>query len=221
VLASILARTCDNDGEHCPRARRSFLQHLLRTRTVPVVALVLSLAAVVFLVSRRAPQGGVESAGFVYGNDIVHQSAFNYEALLKGDMVPQVVSDRPDNVRSYFNGKTGFPVFIPAMKECTLIGGGINEYHGMRLAHVLYKHGVQLIYLYQVCRESAMNGDTLHLSREAKTDLDRTGWHCCTAPDGAVVVLWVRGRTLFAAVSPMDSEHLIAHLSEADVPGAW
>jgi hypothetical protein len=221
VLASILACTLNNDAAHSPAARRSFPQFLLRTRTVPVIALVLSLAAVVFLISRRAPQSGVESAGIVSGSDVVHQSAFNYEALLKGDMVPQVVSDCPDNVRSYFQGKTAFPVFIPAMKECTLIGGGVDEYHGMRLAHVLYRHGVQLIYLYQACRESVMKGDTLHLSREAKNDLDRTGWHCCTAPDGAAVVLWVRGRTLCAAVSPMNSEHLIAHLSEADVPGAW
>ena len=141
--------------------------------------------------------------------------------MLKGEIVPQVLSDRADNVRTYFNGKTEFPVFIPAMRECTLVGGIVNEYHGMRLAHVLYRHGRQMIYLYEACRESVMKGDTLHLSREAKADLERTGWHCCTAPDGAAVVLWVRGRTLCAAVAPMNSDHLMAHLAEADVPGAW
>jgi hypothetical protein len=151
----------------------------------------------------------------------VRQSASNYEAVLKGEIVPQVVSDRPEYVRAYFKGKTGFPVFIPAMKECTLVGGTVNEYHGMRLAHVVYKHGLQFIYLYQACRESVMKGDTLHLSREAKNDLERTGWHCCTAPDGAAIVLWVRGRTICAAVAPMNSGHLMAHLAEADVPGAW
>jgi len=174
-----------------------------------------------YVLSRQASPGGVESAGFVSGSDVVRQSASNYEAVLKGEIVPQVVSDCPDNVRTYFQGKTTFPVFIPAMKECTLVGGSINDYHGMRLAHVLYKHGLQFIYLYQVCRESVMKGDTLHLSREAKNDLDRTGWHCCTAPGGAAVVLWVRGRTLCAAVAPMNSQHLMAHLAEADVPDAW
>ena len=221
VLATILARTLNSDAPPVSRPARAFADLLRRPRTAPVIAFVLSFAVIVFVLSRRPPSGGLEAAGFVPGSDIVRQSASNYEAMLKGEIVPQVVSDRPESVRTYFQGKTGFPVFIPAMKECTLIGGIANDYHGMHLAHVLYKHGLQFIYLYQACRESVMKGDTLHLSRDAKNDLDRTGWHCCTAPDGAAVVLWVRGRTLCAAVAPMNSEHLMAHLAEADVPGAW
>jgi hypothetical protein len=221
VLASILAGTLHSDRSPAPHSPRAFTDFLRRPRTGPVVAFVLSFAAIVYVLSRHAPPEGVEVAGFVPGSDIVRQSASNYEAVLKGEIVPQFVSDRPDNVRTYFQGKTGFPVFIPAMKECTLLGGIANDYHGMRLAHVLYKHGLQFIYLYQACRESVMKGDTLHLSREAKNDLDRTGWHCCTAPDGAAVILWVRGHTLCAAVAAMNSEHLMAHLAEADVPGAW
>ena len=45
--------------------------------------------------------------------------------------------------------------------------------------------------------------------------------NCCTAPGGAAIVLWVRGRTICAAVAPMDGTHLMAHIAEADVPGAW
>ncbi len=222
LLSSILAGTLASDVPRGPGHVRVFADFLRRPRTAPVVAFVLSFAAIVFILSRHAPPAdGLETAGFVSGSDIEHQSATNYEAVLNGKIVPQVISDRPENVRNYFEGKTGFPVYIPAMKECTLVGGSVNEYHGMRLAHVLYKHGLQFIYLYQACRESVMKGDTLHLSREAKNDLDRTGWHCCTAPDGAAIVLWVRGRTICAAVAPMNSGHLMAHLAEADVPGAW
>ncbi|HTY57285.1 MAG TPA: zf-HC2 domain-containing protein [Bacteroidota bacterium] len=220
VLASILDGTLHSD---ISRAQgRSFIDFLRRPRTVPVAAFVFSFALIVYLFSRHAAQeSSVEAAGFLSGSDIVHQSAANYEAVLRGEIVPQILSDRAENVRTYFNGKTEFPVFIPSMRECTLVGGIVNDYHGMRLAHVLYRHGRQMIYLYEACRESVMKGDTLHLSRAAKSDLERTGWHCCTAPDGAAVVLWVRGRTLCAAVAPMNSDHLMAHLAEADVPGAW
>lgn len=212
----------DRDVPRGPGPARAFADFLRRPRATPVVAFVLSIAALVYILSRHAPvPDGVATAGYVPGSDIVRQSASNYEAVLKGEIVPQVVSDRPENVRAYFKGKTGFPVFIPAMKECTLVGGVVNEYHGMRLAHVVYKHGLQCIYLYQACRESVMKGDTLQLSREAKNDLNRTGWHCCTAPDGAAIVLWVRGGTICAAVAPMNSGHLMAHIAEADVPGAW
>ena len=221
VLASILACTLQSESRLPSVSGLSIVEFFRHPRVIPVLACLLSFAVVMVVFSRHAPRVGAESVGFVTGSDIEHQSASNYEAVLNGTIVPQVVSDCPENVRTFFRGKTGFPVFIPAMKECTLVGGSINDYHGMRLAHVLYKHGLQYIYLYQACRESVMKGDTLHISHEARNDLDRTGRHCCTAPDGAAIVLWVRGRTFCAAVAPMNSEHLMAHLAEADVPGAW
>jgi anti-sigma factor RsiW len=220
VLASILEGTRACDASRVPSL--VFADILHRPRSMSVVAVILSLAAIAYVLTRQfPPAAGVEAAGFVSSSDIVRQSASNYEAVLKGEIVPQVVSDRPEHVRAYFRGKIGFPVFIPAMKECTLVGGIVNDYQGMHLAHVVYRHGLQFIYLYQACRESVMKGDTLHLSREAKNDLNSTGWHCCTAPDGASIVLWVSGRTICAAVAPMNSGHLMAHIAEADVPAAW
>jgi anti-sigma factor RsiW len=219
VLASILAGTLESEAP-APSggAPGSFLR---RAHRAPLAAFVLAFAIVVYVFTRHTPADGVETAGFVSGSDIVGQSASSYEEMLKGRVAPQMVSESADNVRTYFRGKTGFPVYIPAMKECTLVGGSVSEYHGMRLAHVIYRHGLQFISLYQACRESVMKGDTLHLSAQAKNDLDRTGWHCCTGPDGEAVVLWVRGKTICAAVAPMKSDHLMAHLAEADVPGAW
>ena len=191
------------------------------SRARAAAAFLLAFASVVWFIARPGADPAVHEASLASVDDIVGQSVAEYEAVLKGNMVPQVVSDRPDNVRTYFQGKTGFPVYVPAMRECTLVGGGVDEYRGMRLAHVLYRHGRQLIVLYQACRASVMEGDTLRLSCQARSDLDRTGWHCCTAPDGAAIVLWIRGRTICAAVGGMNGEHLMAHLAEADEPGAW
>jgi len=190
-------------------------------RARAAAAFLLAFASVAWFLSRSGGDPGVREAAVASVDDIERQSVTNYEAVLNGKSVPQVVSDRPDNMRTYFQGKTGFPVYVPAMRECTLVGGGVDEYRGMRLAHLLYRHGRQFIYLYQACRASVMEGDTLHLSCQARSDLDRTGWHCCTAPDGAAIVLWIRGRTICAAVGGMNGEHLMAHLAEADEPGAW
>ena len=221
VLDSILAGTCQGTISPLLRDARPLTIFHRHPLARPIAAFILSFAAVVYFFTHVPAHDQVASASVFPVNDIVRQSASNYEAVLKGEIVPRGAAECPDDLRTYFQGKTAFPVFVPAMKECTLVGGVVNEYHGMRLAHVLYKHGLQFIYLYQACRESVMNGDTLHLSHEAKSDLERTGWHCCTAPDGAAIVLWVRGRTICAAVAPMNGEHLMAHLAEADVPGAW
>lgn len=186
-----------------------------------LLALSLSSAAVLLLIIHPSSRTPAVNAAGIGPNDVILQSISNYQAVLKGEFTPQVVSDRPERVRTFFDGKTEFPVFVPEMKECILVGGIVNDFHGMRLAHVVYKHGQQTIYLYQACRESVMKGDKLQLSSEAKSDLERTGWHCCTAPDGAAIVLWTHGKTLCAAVSAMKGDHLRAHLLDADVTSAW
>ena len=221
VLEAILAGTCGTASRVADSRTRRFTLRHTPSGARAAVAFMLAVAAVAWFTVRPASDPEVHEAAVAAVDDIVRQSVTNYEAVLHGTMVPQVVSDSPDNVRTYFHGKTGFPVYVPSMRECTLVGGGVDEYHGMRLAHVFYRHGMQLIYLCQACRASVMQGDTLRLSREARSDLDRTGWHCCTAPDGAAIVLWVRGRTICAAVAPLNGEHLMAHLAEADEPAAW
>jgi len=221
VLEAILAGTSRGAETIFARGARPLHMWQSTPRARAAAAFLLAFASVVWILSRPSSVSGAREASVASVDDIVGQSVANYEAVLDGRMVPQVISDRPDNVRTYFQGKTGFPVYVPSMRECTLVGGGVDEYRGMRLAHVLYRHGRQFIVLYQACRASVMEGDTLRLSCEARSDLDKTGWHCCTAPDGAAIVLWVRGRTICAAVAPMNGEHLMAHLAEADEPGAW
>ena len=221
VLEAILAATSRPVETLLASRARSLHAWQTNPRARAAAAFLLAFASVVWLFARSADGPHEREASLASVGDIVDQSVANYEEAVNGRMVPQVVSDRPDNVRTYFQGKTGFPVFVPSMRECTLVGGGVDEYRGMHLAHVLYRHGRQLIYLYQACRASVMEGDTLALSCEARSDLDRTGWHCSTAPDGAAIVLWVRGRTICAAVGRMNGEHLMAHLAEADEPGAW
>ena len=221
LLEAILAATSRPVGVLLASGIRPLRAWQATPRARAAAAFLCAFASVVWLLNRPATDSSAGDASLASMDDIVGASVASYEAALTGRMVPQVVSDRPDNVRTYFQGKTGFPVYVPAMRECTLVGGGIDEYRGMRLAQVLYRHGRQLIFLCQACRASVMEGDTLRLSCKARSDLDRTGWHCCTAPDGAAIVLWVRGRTICAAVGRMNGEHLMAHLAEADEPGAW
>jgi anti-sigma factor RsiW len=187
------------------------------------VAFALSFAVVVVLVWRHGaglpPLPPADSTG----SDIVHQSMHAYQSALKGDLAPQISSEVADCVRSYFNGKTEFPVLVPELKECTLVGGGVNDYHGATFAHIVYKHGQQVISVYQACRETVMKGEKLHLSPEAREELARTGWYCCTTADGASIVVWVNGATICAAVAPMDRDHLMAHFVDANAgdTGAW
>lgn len=221
VVAAILDCIAREDAAAPPALmRRAALRwNTVGTRTA--VAFALSFAAVVFLLSRNDTGFSPMPPSDVTGSDIIGQSVNAYRSVLRGDVAPQIVSEVPDCVRSFFNGKTEFPVLVPAMKECTLIGGGVNDFQGTTLAHVVYKHGGQTISVYQACRETVMKGEKLHLPREALEELARTGWYCCTTPEGATIVVWTKGATLCAAVALMNREHLMAHLVDAGDAGAW
>lgn len=225
VPAEILARILQAIGseEQAGFSPRRSLREMFRQSVIikPAIAFVLSFAALVFFLSRPGsviPPATMSDAG---GSELVMQSEANYQAVLRGEMLPQVLSDIPGRVRTFFEGKTEFPVMVPVMRECTLVGGTLNEYHGAPLAHLVYKHGDQTIYLYQACRATVMKGERIHLCPEATREIERTGWYCGTTPRGDGIVVWTKGKTICAAVAPMTGEHLMAQLADADHVGAW
>jgi len=210
VILNRLAKETDVASAPVRRTRMS----ATTVRTVFAFAAVL----VVVLIFAR-PEVRIWQPGAQEGTvpDVVHQSHETFDAMIGGGWKPEMVSTQPDFVKNYFVGKTDFPVHVPAMRQCTLLGGGLNEVGGMKFAHVLYQGSSGMIYLCQVCSESAMKGERLKLPPNAKVDLERTGWHTQTLPDGDALVLWTRGATLCAAVSRMPSEDLMTALtSEAE-----
>jgi hypothetical protein len=219
MAATILKRIALEDLRST-RARPPFLSRLLHAPlTKPAVVFALSFAAVVFLLSRSGSD--LPPLPDPTGNDMISQSVTNYDAVLSGGIVPQVVSDVPDRVRAFFDGKTEFPVVVLVMRECTLVGGVLNDFHGAPLAHVMYRHGNQTIYVYQACRATVLKGEKLHLPAEALQAIERNGWFSGTTPHGDAIVVWAKGATLCAAVAPMKSEHLMAHLADAGEAGGW
>jgi hypothetical protein len=220
IVAAINEQINRRDFRHAPYS--STIPSLLRSgRVKPLIAFVLTIAAVVYILIRSgSPLPGSMERGAAE-RDVIGRSINTYPAVLKGDIAPQVVSDIPDQVKSYFSGKTEFSVFVPTLRECRLVGGGLNDYRGTSLAHVFYKHGDQMIYLSQACLETVMRGEKLDLPPEARDELARSGWYRASTPDGASVVIWKKGSALCMAISLMDAEHLMAHLVEARDSSGW
>jgi hypothetical protein len=197
---------------------------LARAWRAPAVhpALGLTLALLAFFLFVSLPTSRPPALTIVTGTlegDMILQSVSNYHAVMNGDIVPQFLSDIPERLHVFFQARGEFPVLVPVMKECTLVGGIMNEYEGTPLAHLVYKHGEQTIYLFQACRETVRRGKTLHLSAITWHDLERTGWYCGSTAEGDGIVVWVKDATICTAVSRMSGEHLLAHLAGADGVG--
>lgn len=193
--------------EQAEAERRESRARVFNLPLIKPLLLLAILSTVVFFTVyapfRSAPALHVQS-------DLVDQSIANYHAVLAGVLQPQVVSDQPEHLRGFFSGKTDFPVHVPALAAATLVGGSANEYRGMKLAHLMYRHGGELIYLFQAPYDRVMEGNGLALSPEAKTELTRAGSFSNVAPGGDSVLLWVLGNTLCVAVSRMNRDELDA-----------
>lgn len=184
---------------------------------LPFAKPALSLAAfgvvlvLIFTLSRRSADGIPPAVS--PSNNVINQSLANYQAVVSGTFQPQQVSDDPQHLEGFFAGKTDFPVLVPQLSGCTLVGGVLNEHAGTTLAHVVYKREGNIIYMYEACWETVKQGQKLHLPQPVQDGLVRTGWFVETRPDGKSVVLWTKGNTLCAAVAHMSKEDLLACLS--------
>lgn len=185
----------------------------------PAIAFAVACIAVVLIVNNNPSVNGPRTieASVLPANDIIKQSLSNYLAVVKGEIKPQVVSDQPDFVQTFFKGKTEFPVVVMRMSGCTLVGGVLNEFGGKTLAHVVYSHNKsEIIYVYETCWETLQSGSPLHLAQDVQDELKRTSWYSTTIPDGRSLVMWTNGKTLCSAVSKLDKETLLACLSAAE-----
>jgi len=198
----------DSAATPAPAAPSWFSRVLQSLRLRPSLALAIALLALIIIVAQIArPPARVAIAA---GNNVLLQSMENYRAVVAGNITPQVASSDPASVRRLFSGMTTFPVHVPKLRHCTLVGGVLNAYEGTPLAHVVYRHGEKLIYMYQACWSTVQEGKSLMVPDQVKDSLRKTGWYTETLEDGQTMALWVRGGTLCAAVAQADRDELVA-----------
>jgi hypothetical protein len=198
-----------------PPSRFSRFVNSLRIR--PTLAIALGMLALLIIVAQiLRPPARVAIAA---GNNVLLQSLENYRAVLAGNITPQVASSEPASVRKLFEGMTEFPVHVPKLRHCTLVGGVLNAYEGTPLAHVVYKRGETLIYVYQTCWKTVQEGKSLMVPDQVKESLRKTGWYTERLGDGQTLAIWVRGGTLCAAIAQTDRDELIACVTAEEADG--
>jgi anti-sigma factor (TIGR02949 family) len=185
---------------------RSFLK--------PSIAFVVACVAVIILLNLQEKNTVQPSGESSQTHDVMVQSFANYKGVVDGVIRPQLAASVPEQLMGFFTGKTEFPVLVPRMKNCTLVGGVVNEHCGAKLAHVVYTHNDDVIYVYQACWETVMKGEQLSLPDSIIQELQRTGWHSENFSGGHAIVLWTKGHTLCSAVARMPKEDLIACLTD-------
>ncbi len=219
VMQRISRTLEDESASPAPRERRSWLGGFFSSVYFrPAVAFAVACFAIILIVNNNSTtRSNLVQASVLPDNDVIRQSLINFKAVSAGEIEPQIRSSETAHLMSFFEGKTEFPVVIPPMLHCTLVGGVLNDYSGHNLAHVVYAHnGSDIIYIYETCWNKVQSGSPLQVSDEVLKQLRETGWYVAEDSDGNTIALWTKGGTLCAAVSRLDRERLIACLTTSE-----
>ena len=178
-------------------------------------ALAGGIVAVVFFVivsSRTDPS--YQMTAHTAPNDIIHLSFANFALVQSGNMQPAMVTVAPESVGDFFQrSNLQFGVHIPKFKACEWCGGSASEGSGVKQAHLLYRMGKDLVYVFEVSDDDALYGTQVSLPLAAKRALAQSGWY--TDPDhpDCNVVLWKTDEAVCVAVSTMKKAQLLALLT--------
>lgn len=200
--------------EASDQKREGWIEQVFGGRIIAPV-LTAGLAIIVFFLFLNPPTDSSD-AEFTHSaaNDIINQSLKNFALVQSGELKPSTIFCVPEMMVGYFQ-KSGleFAVTVPNMDSCDWYGAVSSEYSGVKLAHVIYKRGHDLIYVYEVGKMEGLHGSVLALPPSAKKALDETGWYTDPDHSDCNVVLWTADDALCAAVSSMKKDRLLALLT--------
>lgn len=178
-------------------------------------ALSAGIIVVLLILLFALPRGsGDDPYAHTAQNDIINQSLSNFALVRSGELRPSMVACYSDVVIGYFKEQDAeFAVSVISDDSCDWFGAMTNSYEGVKLAHIMYKRGNDLLYVYELRKQEALEGSAFSLPTAAKRSLAETGWYTDPQHEDCHVVLWTVNETLCAAVSTMKKDRLLALLT--------
>lgn len=192
-------------------------RHLLPAASMAMIILIIvSVALLVRPFGSRSNQSSLEGIADE-NSEVLHQALDNFHAVQDGKLSLQLASSTPSDVKAFFQNKVNFDVDVHHLRNAKLIGAVYTEYKNVKLAHVVYKSGDNIIYVYQALMKDVGNGSGLNARREirdalAKDDIFMDSittppHHCCT-------VVWEERGILCSAVSCLPKNEMLVTLQD-------
>lgn len=207
-------RTLRVEQEVAPSSAASgWWRRLLRRRFL-LPALATGVAVVTLLLILTPTYRTDQATRHTAANDIINQSIVNFALVRSGELKPSMISCYPEGVIGFFerNGLR-FAVNVKNIESCEWYGASSSEYNGVKLAHVVYKLGDEIMYVFQVSENDVRQGSLLQIPAAAQKALAETNWYTDPEHPDCNVVLWRDKGTLCAAVSTMKKDRLLALLT--------
>jgi hypothetical protein len=134
--------------------------------------------------------------------NIMKQAIENFHKIMDGDIKPAMTSQNVSDVKSYLSQNAGFTVYTPDIDDYSLSGALCNEYNGQKLAHLIYRSGDNMIYIYQTHRKCIEHCD-LEIPDEVKGEITTHKYFMCDQVDkqNCTLTIWYKDNNVCASVT--------------------
>ena len=145
---------------------------------------------------------------------IMVQAVNSFHKILDGDVKPQLSSGNAAEVEKYVQDKAHFNAYVPDIKDYKLVGVVCNKYKGQDLAHIIYRNGTELLYIYQT-PVSAVQQNNLDLPEDVHNQIVNARYYMCDEVDDndCTMTLWFNGNIICASMSTMPKQEMYATFS--------
>jgi hypothetical protein len=138
-------------------------------------ALALVLIAVILVLNQSTKNEIPDLAAEQYGSENMFvQASSNFNSILAGKLVPQILTDDADNIKKFFTANgVKYSTQIPECEQWKILGAVVSEAGGEKFAHHVYFNSKgKLIYLFQVDKSCLNKSESIKLSKHLMEYLD-------------------------------------------------
>jgi hypothetical protein len=143
---------------------------------------------------------------------VLVQAMKNFHKVLTGDIKPEMKSDDKNHVKDFVMSEANFEAYVPDISDYVLEGAACDEYRGQKLAHLVYKSGREIIYIYEI-QVNSLHCKELEIPEPVHYDILKDKFYMCDkvdANDDCTMIVWYKDNVLCTSVSTMPKQRMIS-----------
>lgn len=129
-----------------------------------VIIIIISIVLILF--NRTPEQPPSISEEQLTPDNMFYQAENNFEAIIQGKLTPQLVTDNPEKIKSFFESSgVKYSTSVPTFADWSLLGAVVSEDKGEKFAHHIYtdKKG-EIVYVFQVDESYLKSNEIISLN---------------------------------------------------------
>jgi len=139
---------------------------------------------------------------------ILNESMTEFDLFLQGKKKPEKLTSQRKELEQYLASRVNFPVRLPEMSDCELIGGIVSQFQNEQVAQVMYSHRGHNVALYQTTFNSFDELNLFFLPESAQTVLKKGNWYIDDSDSNCCIAMWIDKGVLYYAVSNADKQEV-------------